>query len=824
MITLVREVPVLRVFGLMRSIQVMGRNAAVGSGSRHRARSIADGVWLRRFCILLAVVLGAQVPARAAQAGPVVEDLMRMQRIAEYSLSADGARAAVLLYRPKLNYQYRPGDEHAKAFDTSLVIIDARSGEQREVTVDRGQPSGLSWSPDGRKLAFQAGDDDEARIWIWSVDAAQARPLSQVRPRFLESELLWTPDSRSLVVAVIPEGSSAVDLKRRAMSISRQPLDHPLDRLIPGASVAVYRSRASVEPAVPKQRVRFLEMYGTYVSDLALVDVESAEQRIVAKGFHPVRYRLSPDGGKLVFTHLEGSVDSSPYRNVHDVYVVDLRSSSPPRLLAGPVHQATRLMDVSWSPDGKLVAFFDSGVGARDACYFYDVRTGKGTVVPKPWIKQHERGGGTYDGSGYRPPYWTRDSRAAIALAAGLARQGLWLLDPRNASARRVPTSLAGDVVQVLADAQAVAAATLDDALVVSARNPVSHDEALYLLDLGDGSHTRLLGGRNHIGELRASADLGTILYSSQAADVPEQLWLADPTSGTARRISSFNPELAEHSFGASRTVRWRDMDGNEKHGALLLPADYMPGKRYPLIVEIYGGSRLSTALNVFGFFRYRYAPPQNNRHILATRGYMVLLADTEARPGTPMFDISTSLLPGVNALIDEGLVDGTRLGILGHSYGGYSALSVVVATERFRAAVVSAGTANLLQVYSTPATSGTNPKLAWAEEGQGRMGASLWESRSKYIENSPLFYFDRIRTPVLILHGTEDPNVEIERAEEIYQALVRLGKEAELAKYFGEGHEVLGSANSMDYAYRVVEWFDRHLGTGKNVSASALE
>jgi dipeptidyl aminopeptidase/acylaminoacyl peptidase len=103
------------------------------------------------------------------------------------------------------------------------------------------------------------------------------------------------------------------------------------------------------------------------------------------------------------------------------------------------------------------------------------------------------------------------------------------------------------------------------------------------------------------------------------------------------------------------------------------------------------------------------------------------------------------------------------------------------------------------------------------AEHGQQLMGGTLWEFRDRYIENSPLFFLDRVRTPLLILHGGKDAGVGAFLADQVFVSLRRLGKEAEYGKYRDEGHAFFGLANQEDAANRIINWFDHHLkGSGQ--------
>jgi dipeptidyl aminopeptidase/acylaminoacyl peptidase len=167
-----------------------------------------------------------------------------------------------------------------------------------------------------------------------------------------------------------------------------------------------------------------------------------------------------------------------------------------------------------------------------------------------------------------------------------------------------------------------------------------------------------------------------------------------------------------------------------------------------------------------------------------------------------------------VNQLVELGIADPERVGVMGNSYGGYCTLGLLVQTGRFRAAVANAGFYDLVSAYITMDPTGISRWLGWAESGQGRMGGSLWEKRNAYIENSPLYYLDRVTTPVLLTCGSEDM-VPPAQAAGVFVGLRRLGKEAELREYEGEGHwtGMWSEPAYRDLAERVPAWLDEHLG-----------
>jgi dipeptidyl aminopeptidase/acylaminoacyl peptidase len=181
---------------------------------------------------------------------------------------------------------------------------------------------------------------------------------------------------------------------------------------------------------------------------------------------------------------------------------------------------------------------------------------------------------------------------------------------------------------------------------------------------------------------------------------------------------------------------------------------------------------------------------------------------------GTPMADIAKTVLPGVNKVIELGIADPAHLGVMGHSFGGYSTLSLIVQTTRFSAAIEASGFADIVGDYGEMKKDGTAFAISTEEQGRGSMGGSPWDVRDRYIANSPVFFFDRIQTPLLIIQGAEDPVVAPYLGDEVFVDLRRLGKDVEYAKYEGEGHSPLNwrYANQVDLCNRVIAWFDKYL------------
>ena len=178
------------------------------------------------------------------------------------------------------------------------------------------------------------------------------------------------------------------------------------------------------------------------------------------------------------------------------------------------------------------------------------------------------------------------------------------------------------------------------------------------------------------------------------------------------------------------------------------------------------------------------------------------------------MLDLAKTVLPAVNKVIEMGVADPDRLALIGHSYGGYSVLSLIAQTRRFKTAIVADATGDLLAAYGQMRSDGTSLGISIEEQGQGLMGSTPWAVRDRYIENSPIYYLDRIETPLLIVEGANDTTIAPFLTDELFVDLRRLGKEVEYAKYADEGHSPLlwRYANQLDFCTRMLLWLDAHL------------
>jgi dipeptidyl aminopeptidase/acylaminoacyl peptidase len=170
------------------------------------------------------------------------------------------------------------------------------------------------------------------------------------------------------------------------------------------------------------------------------------------------------------------------------------------------------------------------------------------------------------------------------------------------------------------------------------------------------------------------------------------------------------------------------------------------------------------------------------------------------------------SIIPGVQKLIEMGIADSKAIALTGHSWGGYGTAFAITQTDMFTAAIAGAPVSNMTSAYSGIRLKSGRTRQFQYETGQSRLGKSLWDKRQLYIENSPLFFADRINTPLLIQFGDVDDAVPWQQGIELYMAMRRLNKTAVMLQYEGEPHHLKKYPNKLDYTLKVKQYLDHYL------------
>jgi dipeptidyl aminopeptidase/acylaminoacyl peptidase len=293
-------------------------------------------------------------------------------------------------------------------------------------------------------------------------------------------------------------------------------------------------------------------------------------------------------------------------------------------------------------------------------------------------------------------------------------------------------------------------------------------------------------------------------IYTKESYEQSPNLVYGSSTSPD-RMISNINPQQAQYNWGTAELFKWKAYNGKETEGIVYKPEDFDPAKKYPLLCYFY--ETLSDGL--YGYQAPAPTPSRLNIPFFVSRGYVVLAPDIHYGTGRPGKDAYDYIVSGARALIKQGYIDSNRTGLQGQSWGGYQVAHLITRTNLFKAAWAGAPVANMTSAYGGIRwESGLNRQFQY-EHSQSRIGASLWDRRDLYIENSPLFHFNKCNTPVVVMANDNDGAVPWYQGIEMFTALRRLGKKVWMLNYNNEAHNLIERRNRKDIQIREQQFFD---------------
>jgi len=296
-------------------------------------------------------------------------------------------------------------------------------------------------------------------------------------------------------------------------------------------------------------------------------------------------------------------------------------------------------------------------------------------------------------------------------------------------------------------------------------------------------------------------------LYTRQTPKDYPDYYVTDGSLKKGKRLTQANPQQKDFLWSdGTMLLDYESAKGDRLQAALFLPANYEKGKRYPTIVYIY--EKLSQRLN------YYLSPSARgfNVSVYTSRGYAVLMPDIVYKVNDPGMSSVWCVLPALEAAIETGVVDKNRVGIHGHSWGGYQTAFLITQTEAFRAAVAGAPLTNMVSMYSSIYWNTGSANQPIFESSQGRFKGGYWENMEAYTRNSPVYYAKNVKTPLLLLHNDKDGAVDWNQGIEYFNTLRRLKKPVVMLQYKGENHSLRKPANQKDYTIRMREFFDHYL------------
>lgn len=700
-----------------------------------------------------------------------------------------------------------------------LYVRDLTAGDYTEIVVEQlpfGHYANFAWSPDEARLAYSAAVEDEdgevgaasLRIWggegAWSAVDSSATPEGWMIPT--RNRLTWSEDGERLFFGLRPQEDGDGDGDEEGEGEEEEFDPYDIEEILEERGVDIWHWN---DPLInPNQK----ESWEDEQRRTALAVFHLDERRAVQLGNDELRVSV-PDNPRVAL-----ATDPTPYMkertwagDFSDRYVVDLEDGSS-KLFAQRMEGGSstvrgwtgrREVSQSLSPGGRYLVYFEDG-----HWHLYDTESGAARNLTHGLPVSFADEDHDYPNapSGYGMGGWVDGGRAVLIQD----KYDVWQFptaggEPMNLT--RGEGRAAHKIYRVL---------QVDEKQQSFPRNSIvyltSFDEArknfgFYRTRVDRGGLERLLEEEKKFTFLAKAENTDVFLFTREDYDEFPDLWISRPGFEGTRKITDVNPQIAEFAWGEEMLIEYESLDGTKLHGAVILPGNYQEGVRYPVLTYFY--RFFSQRLHEFN------EPVINHRPsfpMYASNGYIVFLPDVRFEVGRPGYSAMKSVVPGVQELVDMGLADPDALGLHGHSWSGYTTAFIVTQTNVFAAAVAGAPVSNMTSAYGGIRWGSGRARQFQYEAGQSRLSGSLWEAREDYIENSPLFYADRVETPLLIMHGDEDEAVPWYQSIEYYLALRRNGKNAIFLQYRGEPHHPRRYANKLDYSIRMMEFFDHYL------------
>lgn len=303
---------------------------------------------------------------------------------------------------------------------------------------------------------------------------------------------------------------------------------------------------------------------------------------------------------------------------------------------------------------------------------------------------------------------------------------------------------------------------------------------------------------------IQKAKDANVLSYTKETYQQSPNVYV-QTLDGAAKQLSNTNPQQSNYNWGTAELFKWKAYTGKESEGIVYKPEDFDPKKKYPMIVYFYERS----SQGLYGYNAPAPTPSRLNISFFVSRGYVVFVPDIWYKKGYPGQGAYDYILSGTRAVVKQGYVDSTKLGLQGQSWGGYQIAHLITRTKLYAAAWAGAPVVNMTSAYGGIRWgTGLNRQFQY-EKTQSRIGATLWEKPNLYIENSPLFHLPKVTTPLVIMANDADDAVPWYQGIEYYTAMRRLGKKVWMLNYNNEAHNLVERRNRKDIQIREQQFFD---------------
>ncbi|WP_185962617.1 prolyl oligopeptidase family serine peptidase [Thalassomonas sp. M1454] len=700
--------------------------------------------------------------------------------------------------KPVLVYSLSTEDGKANALK-SINLTNAKTTSI--ITKENASFNNFSWDSKGERVAFTQGDFSEKiakrahQLNVWQAKSNKLIKVKSDDAKWFISdynELTWSKDDERLFFGfkLVDTTTPRIDTKPE----SRSDL-YNKDKLTAGRSLQIWHGDDALIKTNEKYQLnkdkKHLYTAVYHVDDKDLVRLANEEVIYVkaTNNEHAVIAKTDLKYRKL--RTWEGFFS--------DYYIIDLESGKQ-SLIAQKLSSYT---NVELSESGRYATYYSEG-----HYWLFDRKKNKTTNLTKGLATSFADEDHDYPSKvpGYGIAGWLEDDEGVLVYD----KFDIWLLTLNAKDSKCLtceqgrPNSLQFRVNQLDKERDYF---KLEEQLLLTSYNDDHKNYGFYQLSLKDKTLTKSREEKKKFKFISKAKNADKILFSREDFNEFPDLWVSDLNPANGKKLTDVNPQKEHFLWGEPELVEWNSTMGEKHQGILIKPANYVEGMQYPVVVYYY--RLFSQRMYEFNAMKVNHRP---NFPYYTSNGYAIFLPDVHFEVGTPGHSTNKSILPGIQKIIDMGVADKNAIGLHGHSWSGYQTLHSITQTDMFAAAVSGAPVSNMTSAYSGIRLGTGLARQFQYEQGQSRIGASLFERRDLYIENSPVFFADRINTPLLMQFGDIDDAVPWQQGIEMYLAMRRLDKNVILLQYEGEPHHLKKYPNKVDYTIKMKQYFDHYL------------
>jgi dipeptidyl aminopeptidase/acylaminoacyl peptidase len=692
--------------------------------------------------------------------------------------------------------------------DNGLYIMDLKKDNMPQSAIAKSEDGvfvDLVWTKKRSKLAFLSKpgeiknkDAKDFSLWIWDGEtgksvralAAEDAPKGWFIPE--KNRISWSRDGKRLFFGFKSEefyegGEEEKEEEEEEIDL------FDVEKILEKREVDVWHWNDPL--IIPNQKIMWPRVKDqTYT---AVYHLDSKRMVPLANDDMPVVQVSENSDFALGVSDVPYQKERTWYGRLNDIYLINIRDGSRKKV-------ASRLENrYSLSPGGRYVIFY------KDKHWnLYDGNTGSTrNLTDKLKVPFFDE---DHDYPSKVPSYgsagWLKDDKAVLIYD----KYDIWQFSTKTGEASNITGGTGRDkdyTFRVLSLDPEKDFFDDKETLLLSAYHNFQKHFGFYECRTGSSGVKRLLEEKKRFRFLGKAKKADALMFTRESYQEHPDIWVSDRKFVSPKKVTDVNPQVSEFAWGSAELVEWNSVDGIPLQGVLIKPGNYEPGKKYPVVVYFY--RFFTQRLHEFNQVVINHRPCFP---FYASNGYAVFLPDIRFGVGHPGYAATKCLVPGIQKLIDLGVADPEAIGLHGHSWSGYQTAFVITQTNIFTCAIAGAPVSNMTSAYSGIRWGSGMARQFQYEKSQSRIGGSLWEYPERYIENSPVFFADRINTPLLIQFGDVDGAVPWYQGIELYLAMRRLEKDCVFLQYRAEPHHLQKYPNKLDYTLKMKQYFDHYL------------